>query len=192
LLQGRCQVKSVDKKEVMLKFLKRREKERKKVSNMAFKHFRKINILLAFTLVSFLGCAPLVKTNIDSYLKNQEDYKGKKIVFTAELEDILKRYELYKNKEIELTAPLAYFGERRFWTWYLILEKDGKKIRCYETKYRLYPGRNALLLLSQARSKGGEVTVRGRLKYDGIELDRLIYKGYVVNTNDRPYRYGYY
>lgn len=159
---------------------------------MEFKHFSKINIVLALTLVTFLGCAPLVKTNMDSYLKNKEYYKGKKIIFAAELEDLFERYELYKHNEVELTAPLTYFGERKFWTWYLILEKDGEKIRCYETKYRVYPGQDAINLLSQARSEGGEVTVRGWLNYDGIELNRLMYKDYLVRTNYSPYSYGPY
>ncbi len=159
---------------------------------MEFKLLRKITIALAFTLVAFPGCAPLVKTTMDSYLKNQEYYKGKRVVFTTDLEDLLERYELYRNKEVELTAPLAYFGKRKFWTWYLILEKNGKKIRCYETRYRLYPGQDALFLLLQARSEGGEVTVRGVPMYGGIELNRIIYKNSVVATNYKPYRYRHY
>ncbi len=136
----------------------------------------------------------VIKTDIDTYLQNQAEYMGKRIVFKTDLEDVFKRYAMYQGKEVELTAPLAYFGDRRFWTWHLILEKDGKKIRCYETKYRLYSGRNALYLLSQARSEGGEVTVRGILMKDGIELNRLMYKHYVVNTNIKPHRtrYGYH
>ena len=159
---------------------------------MEFKLLRKITMAFAFTLVAFPGCAPLVKTTMDSYLEKPEYYKGKKVVFTTDLDDLLERYELYRNKEVELTAPLAYFGERKFWTWYLILEKNGKKIRCYETRYRVYPGHDALFLLRQARSEGGEVTVRGVPMYDGIELDRLIYKNSVVATNYKPYRYRHY
>ena len=161
---------------------------------MEYKLFGKISVVLVFSLVACIGCAPLVKTTLDSYLENQDYYKGKKVVFTTDLDDLLDRYELYRNKAVELTAPLAYFGERKFRTWYLILEKNGKKIRCYESRYRNYPGHDAVNLLLQARSEGGEVTVRGVPMYDGIELDQLAYKNSVVFTNYNPYinRHRYY
>jgi len=123
---------------------------------------------------------------MDSYLKNQAYYKGKRVIITADLENILERYELYQGKEVELSAPVTYFGKWNFRTWYLILEKNGRKIRCYEDEYRIYAGRDALSLLKFAKSEGSEVTIRGKLKHDGIELNRLIYKDYVVNTNSKP------
>jgi len=143
-------------------------------------------LVLSFTLTAFLGCAPLIKTDLDSYLQNQAYYKGKHVIITADLENILERYELYQGKEVELSAPITYFGKWNFRTWYLILEKDSKKIRCYEDEYRIYPGWDALSLLRFAKNEGGEVTVRGKLKHEGIELNQLIYKDYVVNTNSKP------
>jgi hypothetical protein len=159
---------------------------------MEIKHFKKLTTALVLTLVAFLGCAPTVKTTMDSYLKNQKYYQGKNIIFTTELDDLFERFELYKHNEVELTAPLTYFGKRKFWTWYLFLEKDGNKIRCYEARYRVYPGHDAVNLLLQARYDGGEVTVRGWLYHDGIELNRLMYKNSVVRTNYRPPRIGPY
>jgi len=159
---------------------------------MSLNFFKKINIILAFTIIPFLGCAPLVKTNMDRYLENQELYKRKKIVFTAELEDLLERYELYKDKEVVVTAPISYFGRENFPTWYLTLEKDGKTIRVYEEHYRSYLDRDALNLIIWVKSEGGEVTIRGKLKENGIELKQLAYKDFVVYTNRLPYKYRYY
>ena len=143
-------------------------------------------LVFYFTLSAFLACAPLIKTDLDSYLQDQAYYKGKQVVITADLENILERYELYQGKEVEFSAPVTYFGKWQFRTWYLMLEKDGKKIRCYENEYRIYPGRDALSLLRIVKSEGGEITVRGKVKPDGIELNRLIYKEYAVNTNSKP------
>lgn len=143
-------------------------------------------LAFSFTLSTFLACAPLIKTDLDSYLRDQTDYKGKQVVITADLENILERYELYQGKEVEISAPVTYFGKWNFRTWYLMLEEDGKKIRCYENEYRVYPGIDALSLLKIAKSEGGEVTVRGKLKPDGIELNRLFYKEYAVDTNSKP------
>ena len=73
--------------------------------------------MLVFALIAFLGCTPLVKTDMDCYLQNQEYYKGKYVVFTTDLENILERYELYEGKEVELTAPVTYVGKSGFSRW---------------------------------------------------------------------------
>jgi hypothetical protein len=65
-----------------------------------------------------------------------------------------------------------------------MLEKDGMKLRCYEDKYRQYPDTLAVDVGLRARSSGEEVTVRGKLYSDGISLDRIIYDGYDINTNN--------
>jgi hypothetical protein len=134
----------------------------------------------------------MVRTDLDTYLENRQEYKRKRVVFTTDLEDILNRYELYQDKEVELSAPVSYFGKEGFSSFYLTLEKDGKQIRAYEDNYRRYVNRDALQLLIWARSEGGEVTVRGKMKEDGIELLQLAYNDYVIDTNVRPYRYGHY
>jgi hypothetical protein len=144
-----------------------------------------------FLFFAFLvtGCTHMIKTDMDTYLKNQEEYKRKKIVFTTDLEDLVERYALYQGREVELTAPITYLGKEDFSTWYIILERDEKQIRAYEDNYRNYINRDALQLLTWAKSEGGEVTVRGKLKEMGIELTKLTYNEYVVHTNNRPYRY---
>ena len=143
-------------------------------------------LVLVFALIAFLGCAPLVKTDMDCYLQNQEYYKGKYVVFKTDLENILERYELYEGKEVELTAPVTYVGKSGFSRWYLTLEEDGKKISCYENDYRHYPRWEVLYILRKAKNEGGEVTVKGKLRPDGIELNQLIYKKYILNTNYPP------
>lgn len=144
--------------------------------------------LIATVIISF-GCRHMVKTDMENYLQNKDAFKGKSVVFTTELEDILQRYETFQDRVVELSAPVAYFGKEGFDTFYLTLEKNGKQIRAYEENYYRYVNRDALQLLIWAKSEGGEVTVRGKLKDDGIELNQLVYNDYLINTNRRPYTY---
>jgi hypothetical protein len=151
-------------------------------------------LIRVFILVLFVfsGCRHMVKTDIDSYLESKQDYKRKRVVFTTDLKDLLHRYELYRDKEVELTAPVSYFGKEDFPTFYLNLTEDGKQIRAYEDNYKNYVNRDALQLLIWAKSEEGAVTVRGKLKEKGIELNQLAYNDYVIDTDVRPYRYRHY
>jgi hypothetical protein len=146
---------------------------------------------LSFVIVAFVfsGCGHMIKTDMDDYLQNKEAFKRKRVVFTTDPEDLLDRYELFKGKEVELTARVSYFGKEDFPTFYLTLDEDGKQIRAYEENYSRYVNRDALQLLIWTKTEGGQVTVRGKLKDDGIELNQLVYNEYVVNTNTRPHRY---
>ena len=137
----------------------------------------------------FISCSHMVKTNMDNYLQNKDAFQGKSVVFTTELEDMLDKYEIFQDREVELSAPVAYCGKEGFDTFYLTLEKNGKHIRAYEENYYRYVNRDVLQLLIWAKSEGGEVTVRGKLKDDGIELNQLVYNDYLINTNRRPYTY---
>ena len=87
------------------------------------------------------GCMQkeLVRVDLDTYLKNQQQYKDKHVVITATLKDVTEHYDRYKGREIEVSAPIVYNGFRSFWTWYVLMEQDGKKLRCYEEHYRLLP-----------------------------------------------------
>ena len=146
----------------------------------------KFYLTLFFYLIALFACKPLVRVDMDSYMHNKEYYEGKRVVFTTDLENVVSKYKVYQGKEVEISAPVTYFGRNNFRTWYLVLEKEGKKIRCYEDEYRIYSGRDALFLIRRAKREGKEVTVRGRLTRDGIELNRLTYKEYCVNTNSKP------
>lgn len=140
------------------------------------------------------GCAPVVTTNMDTYLQNKDDYEGKKIIFEAELEDVIERNELYKGKQVIVTAPVLSYRPRNFWTWNVILGENGKELRIYETGYRIHPDRFAEYLIKFAMREKGEITAHGKVENRGIELDRLIYKDMSVNTNYEIHRnhfYGY-
>ena len=148
----------------------------------------KVLLALTVALVVGPGCRHMVKTDMDTYLNNQEAFMGKQVVFTTDLKDLMERYEIYRGKEVELTAPFTYFGYWHYWTWHIILESGDNTIRAYESEYRNYPDRYALYLLQVARSEKGSVTVRGKLERNGIELTRLFYKHFAVNTNIRSNR----
>ncbi len=151
-----------------------------------------IKVVLLIIAIVVSGCVHMVKTDMDTYLKNQEEFEGKQVVFTTDLQDLFARYDMYRGKEIELTAPVTYFGSWHFRTWYLILDDGGNEIRAYESEYRIYPDRYAVYLMRAAMRENGRVTVRGKLERKGIELNRLFYKDYAVNTNlktDRNYFY---
>ena len=160
---------------------------------MKLVRYIKSSIYAAILLLAVTGCMQkeLVRVDLDTYLKNQQQYKDKRVVITASLQDIAEHYDRYKNREIEVSAPLTYYGSSRFWTWYVLLEKDGKKLRCYEYRYRIYPDPSAVDLALSARSQGGNVTAQGELMSDGLELNRLKYSGYDIDTNSDLYKYRY-
>ena len=148
-----------------------------------------LRVLLFTVVVSSLpGCIQIVKTDLDSYLQNQKAFRRKHVIFTTTLEDLLTRYELYQGREVELSAPVSYFGKEDFPTWYLTLERDGKQLRAYEDSYRNYVDVYALNLMIWVKSEGGEVTVRGKLKEKGVELNQLAYKEYYIDTDALPLR----
>ena len=145
-------------------------------------------LLVTVVVLSLPGCIEIVKTDVDAYLHNQKAFRGKHVIFTTTLEDLLTRYELYQGKEVELSAPVSYFRKEDFPTWYLTLERDGKQLRAYEDSYSDYVDVYALNLMIWAKSEGGEVTVRGKLKEKGIELNQLAYKEYYIDTDALPLR----
>jgi hypothetical protein len=160
---------------------------------MKLVRYIKSSIYALILLVATTGCMQkeLVRVDLDTYLKNTQQYKDQRVVITATLEDIAKDFDRYKGREIEVSAPLTYYGSSGFWTWYVLLEKDGKKLRCYEYKYRIYPDPSAVDLALSARSQGGNVTAQGELLNDGLELNRLKYNGYDIDTNSDLYKYRY-
>ena len=145
--------------------------------------------LFFLVALSLTGCAHVIKTDMDTYLHNREEYKRKKIVFAADLEDLVDRYDLYRGREVELTAPITYFGQEDFYTWYLMLGSGEKTIRAYEENYHNYINQDFLEVVTGAKNEGGEVTIRGKLEEQGIELNQLVYNERLIHTNRRPYTY---
>lgn len=154
-------------------------------------HMRKYYIGVFIALTMMLGCAQLVRVDADTYLENQDLYKGKQVLLQADLEDVVEHYTLLKGKNVELAAPVDSYGDWGLRGWYVFLEKDGKRIRCYEEKYRYYLPWKALYLVRWAQREKGVVTARGKLKKDGVELCQLAYKGLSINTNAVPSEYNY-
>jgi len=160
---------------------------------MKLVRFIKSSFYAMVLLAAATGCMQkeMVRVDLDTYLKNQAQYKDKRVVITTTLKDVVEKYDLYKKREVELSAPLISYGQAGFWTWHIMLEQGGEKLRCYEYKYRLYPDPTAVDLALTARARGGDVTVRGELLKDGIELNRLIYNGFNIDTNLDLYKYRY-
>ena len=145
-------------------------------------------LLLLITVVIFMGCSPkpVVKVDLDNYLRNSGKYSGKNIIITATIEDLQKRYDLYKDRVVEVASVVLYYGSNNFWTWYILLEKNGKTVRCYAHQYRVEPGRDALHMVRWAQSEKGELTVQGTLRNDGIELIYMKYGGDTVTPYYKP------
>jgi hypothetical protein len=147
--------------------------------------FNPLYLMLLFILS---GCTPkpLVRIDLDTYLKNQNRPTASDVLLTASIEDIAKRRDLYRGKEVEVSGLITYYGTNSFWTWYILLEKGGQNIRCYAHQYRVEPGRDALELVRWAKAEKGEITVSGRLKDDGIEIRYMMYKGDTVTPYYKP------
>ena len=142
----------------------------------------KIVILIGMFFLFISGCMvkEQVRVDIDSFIKDQASYIDEDVVITAMLEDVVSRYSLYRGKKIEITAPVHYFGPRNFWTWYVLLQKDEKTLRCYTHYYRIKASNDALRLLRRAKNKKEAITVMGVLKKDGLDIERIFHDGITV------------
>ena len=67
-----------------------------------------------------------------------------------------------------------------------MLEEGDNSIRAYEENYKENIDIYTLNLLGRVLSEGGELTVRGTLLDEGIELDYISYLNYGINTNLPP------
>ena len=144
---------------------------------------------LTLSAVFCFGCIQVVKTDMDTYLQNKNQFKRKHVIFSTTMEDITKRYDLYQGKDIELSAPVRFFGRDDFNTWYIEFEENNNTICAYESNYSNYVDIHAHNLLLWVTSEKGHLTVRGKLKKNGIELTQLAYKDYTVQTDLKPYYY---
>jgi len=148
------------------------------------KQFIKI-VLLA--LVLFSGCSQkIVKVDSQTYFNNQAAYGDKNTIITADLVEVVDNNHLFEGKWIEIKAPITHFEERDSPAWYLIFEKDGRKIRAYENDFLGWVPPDAAYLARWAKHEGGDVTALGKLLKGTIELDDLTYKDLVVNTSAIP------
>jgi hypothetical protein len=156
---------------------------------MKTKMYKLLSALLTCGFFLQAGCIKnAVRLDLDTYLHNQDSYAGQDIIITASLEDVLTRYSLYKNKQIEVAAAVLYYRSYGFWTWHLLLEENGKQLRCYTHYYRIEPGWDAINLLDRAIHGKKAVTVAGILRKDGLDIQRLACDGESASTNFKPPR----
>ena len=143
------------------------------------------SIPLMFVTI-LVGCTQMIRVDADTYVHNQEQYEGKATIITAELGEVFENYELLQGKRIEITAPIIHFEERDAPSWFIVFEKDGQKIRGYETDFLGWVPPDAVYLARWAKKEGGDVIVQGKLIGEALELDQLTYKTLIVNTSAIP------
>ena len=138
-------------------------------------------------LLFLTGCAQqMIKVDSETYFSNQAAYKDKNTIITADLVDVVDRDDLYEGKTIEINAPIIHFEERDAPVWYLIFEKEGRKMRAYESDFLGWVPPDAVYLARWAKNEGGDVTARGEVRQGSMELDELTYKSLIVNTSAIP------
>ena len=143
------------------------------------------NALLS--LLFLAGCAQqVIRVDSDTYFRNQAAYQDKNTIITADLADVVDRNDLFEGKTIEISAPIIHFEERDSPVWYLIFEKEGRKIRAYESDFPGWVPPDANYLARWAKNEGGHVTARGEVRQGNMELDELTYKTLIVNTSAIP------
>jgi hypothetical protein len=150
------------------------------------KHFIKGVFLIAFILFSGCTVKEQVRVDIDKFIKDQASYIDEDVVITATIEDVVSRYYLYRGMKIELSAPFSYFGSKKFWTWFVMLQKGENTLRCYTHYYRIKPTNEAVNLLMRAKMKKESITILGVLKKEGIDIEEFSYNGASVRTDISP------
>jgi len=155
------------------------------------KHFIKYIFLCAVILFSGCTVKEQVRVDIDRFTKDQASYIDEDVIITATLEDVVSRYHLYRGKKIELSAPFSSYGTKGFWTWYVMLQKGEKTLRCYTHYYRLRPDSSAINLLKRAAYKKGSIKILGFLYQDGLDIKEIYHDGMSVRPDTFIQR-GYY
>lgn len=138
-------------------------------------------------LVMVSGCTkPRIRVSLDQFIQTPSAYKQYEVIISATIDDVAERRDQYLGKTIEVTAPFSYYGTKSYWTWYILLEENGKKLRCYTHYYRLYAGWDAENLLMWARSEQGKLTILGTLQKDGLDIREIMYKDQVARPDFKP------
>ncbi|MCX8012126.1 MAG: OB-fold putative lipoprotein [Desulfobacterota bacterium] len=132
----------------------------------------------------------MIKTDLTSLQEHPEKYKGKWVIVTTELKSLVNNPKNYQGKNIEVTGlvKLESFDFRRINGWSFILkDKEGNSVRCYEQEYRVESWTIPELVLRRAEKEKKPVTVVG--KFEGsqrIELDWMEYEGQHYDTDYKP------
>lgn len=148
---------------------------------------KKYFTIAALSLFFLTGCAQqIVKVDSDTYFRNQAAYQDKSTIITADLVEVVDRNDLFEGKWIEISAAIIHFEERDAPVWYLIFEKEGRKMRAYESDFLGWVPPDAVYLARWAKNEGGDVTARGEVRDGNMELDELTYRSLIVNTSAIP------
>ena len=147
-----------------------------------------MGVVSCLGLCSCLG--PVVKTDLQSFNANPEDFEGKEVIITADLGTVVEDPEAYLYKKIELKGYVEYKESwiGPYWNFTLI-DEDGNSVTCYERWYRTDIWRWPLTAVRQARNKNEQLTVVGRFqKGRTLELDWIEYDGGIMDTDYLPPR----
>jgi hypothetical protein len=139
---------------------------------------------MLFGLLLLASCStPLIKIDSADYVQNPGSYKEPNTLIVAHIADIVGNYDLYKGKKVEVTAPVVYVAENDPPRRYMVLKENGKELRCYEEDYQHIVRSEVVHQAKKAKQEGGEITVRGSLRDEGIELKQIAYRDFVFNTD---------
>ena len=148
---------------------------------------KKYSTLALLLSIYLAGCAQqVIRVDSDTYFQNQAAYNDIHTIITADLVDVVERNDLFEGQSIEIHAPIIHFEERDAPVWYLIFEKEGRKLRAYESDFLGWVPPDAVYLARWAKNEGGDVTARGEVRQGNMELDELTYKSLIVNTSAIP------
>lgn len=152
-------------------------------------------IISLITTILFLivaGCGPVVRTHLKQFTDNPEEFQGKQVIVSANLNDILDNPEIFMDDRIRVEVPgyIKYNGFMGFSHWNLILrDNEGSSIRCYEREYRVDSWNVPRALLLAAERKNERIIVVGRLQKTTellIETDWIEYDGQIIDTDYLP------
>lgn len=136
------------------------------------------------------GCqGPLVRTDLDTYVKNPQEFKGKMVLFTTDITHLLDNQETYLRKKVELAGYVEYLDHHGVSDWGFRLKDDaGNSVLCHEQNYRVAAWDRLVTILRRAERERGVVTVVGEAEWGGkIELDWIEYQGQHLDTDYKPY-----
>ena len=150
---------------------------------------KKIVILaMVLSILSAPCCAvkEIVKTDLNSFNQDPEQYKDKRVIITTEIESILKDPTSFIKRDIEISG-LVRRNPRGFEWGFSIRDEKGNSLECYETEYRISPWLRVDQAIKRAELKKEKVTVVGKLGTGlQIELDWIEYEGDVMDTDFKP------
>lgn len=148
-------------------------------------------MIISTAIVALLGlfaCVPRVTTDLKTYQENPEAFKGKEVILTATLKALIDNPSAYLNQKVEVTGFVVDGPKNRNEWFFVLADKEGRKIICYEWHYRVQTWLYPVSVLRKAKRQKTEITVVGNLqRADRIELDWIVYDGTSIDTDYLPH-----